>query len=312
MPPQAPAKRGGRILFIRGGAVGDFILTLPSIRLVREKLPGNHIEVLGYPSIAQLAIEWGIANRVAPLEHGALARFFVPGATLDPQWSGYFASFSVVISHLYDPDGYFHHNLRRAGVETLLVGPHKPAENGMPAAMQLARPLEALALYLDKSNAARAFAAHNAATAGIVALHPGSGSPRKNWGYENWRAVCRALLSQLSEPLLVISGEAEHETIGDFTTMLKTDQIPFTSLDSRPLTEVAARLAECSLFLGHDSGISHLAAACGVPSLLVFGPTDPKVWAPLGGSVDVLPALGGDLSLLPPQLVAARAAAVLS
>jgi heptosyltransferase-3 len=313
MPRPAPGQPRGRILFIRGGAVGDFILTLPAIRLVRKKLPGNHIEILGYPSIAQLAVEWGMADRVAPLEHGALARFFVPDASLDAQWCAYFASFSVVISHLFDPDGYFHGNLRRAGVETLLVGPHRPADNGQPAAMQLAKPLESLALYLDESDAARPFAARDAATArGMVALHPGSGSPQKNWGYANWRAVCRGIRPHLPEPLLLISGEAEHESIGEFKTMLEADKILFDSLESRPLTEVAARLAECSLFLGHDSGISHLAAACGVPSLLVFGPTDPRVWAPLADSIEVIPALGGDLGLLPPQLVTARAAEMIS
>jgi hypothetical protein len=49
-----------------------------------------------------------------------------------------------------------------------------------------------------------------------------------------------------------------------------------------------------------------------VPSLLVFGPTDPRVWAPLADSIEVIPALGGDLGLLPPQLVTARAAEMIS
>jgi heptosyltransferase III len=63
----------GRILFIRGGAVGDLVLTLPSLRLVRETLPDNEIEILGYPSIAALAVATGLADRVRPLEDPRLA-----------------------------------------------------------------------------------------------------------------------------------------------------------------------------------------------------------------------------------------------
>jgi hypothetical protein len=112
----------GRILFIRGGAVGDFILTMPSLRLVRESLPGNEIEVLGYPSIASLAVAAGLVDRVRPLEDPRLATFFAPGAKLDEEWCAYFASFDVVVSCLYDPDGYFAGNLRVAGVKTLNDG----------------------------------------------------------------------------------------------------------------------------------------------------------------------------------------------
>ena len=55
-----------------------------------------------------------------------------------------------------------------------------------------------------------------------------------------------------------------------------------------PLEELVELLASCRLFLGHDSGISHLAAACGVPSLLLFGPTDPVMWAPPAPHVRVI------------------------
>jgi heptosyltransferase-2 len=55
-----------------------------------------------------------------------------------------------------------------------------------------------------------------------------------------------------------------------------------------PLTTLANLLQNCSFFLGHDSGISHLAAAVGTPSLLLFGPTDPAIWAPQNAQVRVL------------------------
>jgi heptosyltransferase III len=65
----------------------------------------------------------------------------------------------------------------------------------------------------------------------------------------------------------------------------------------RPLPELAAQLAGASLFIGHDSGVSHLAAAVGTPSVLLFGPTDPAMWAPPGEHVHVV-RKGADMTAI--------------
>jgi heptosyltransferase-3 len=64
------------------------------------------------------------------------------------------------------------------------------------------------------------------------------------------------------------------------------------------LPHLAAVLEKCAVFLGHDSGISHLAAACGVPCLLFFGPTDPETWAPANPQVQIFAEPMGDLAEL--------------
>ena len=66
------------MLFIRGGAVGDFILTMPAIKLVREQLPDNEIEILGYPSIAELATVTGLADRTRSIEGRPTRYLFRP------------------------------------------------------------------------------------------------------------------------------------------------------------------------------------------------------------------------------------------
>ena len=65
-----------------------------------------------------------------------------------------------------------------------------------------------------------------------------------------------------------------------------------------PLVHLAAILGQCALFIGHDSGISHIAAAVGTPSLLMFGGTDPKVWAPQNPNVKSVKAPDGNLEVL--------------
>ncbi len=311
--PQAGAPPGDRprVLVIRGGAIGDFILTLPAVRLLREGLPVRpHLEILGYPGIASLAVMAGLADAALSIEHGSLAPFFVPGATLDPTLAAYLGGFQLVVSYLHDPDGHFSDNLRRSGVKTLLCGPHRVEEEPpVPAAAQLARPLRDLALYLDEPWVSFALPEPVPNAAPGIVLHPGSGSARKNWGYERWVSVAAALRDM--EPdgpaLLIVSGEAESGTIKDFFGLLRERGIPFSSLAGAPLPDVARAIAGCRLFLGHDSGISHLAAATGVPCLLLFGPTDPSVWAPRNPRVSVIRAPGGNLAAISPGEVVTRA-----
>lgn len=296
----------GRILFIRGGAVGDFILTLPAIRLVRESLPENEIEILGHPSIACLATAAGLADRIRSIEDARLAQFFVPRATLDPGWAAYFASFDVVVSFLYDPDGIFAANLDAAGVGTLIQCPIRPNEDtpAVPAAIQYAGPLAQIGLFIEDASLDLRLPEPDEAIefpgeGPLVAVHPGSGSPRKNWGYESWARLLRELTERTGAMrLLVTSGEAERETIGHFLSLLDAAGLPHQHLQSLPLPGLGAILRRADLFLGHDSGLGHLAASVQAPSLLLFGPTDPAIWAPVSTRTRVLRGKGGLLSSL--------------
>lgn len=298
----------GKILFIRGGAIGDFILTLPAIQLARENLPENEIEILGYPSIAGLALSCGIADRVRSLEDGALAPFFAPGAKLDPAMAEYLASFDLVVNYLYDPDGFFEGNLAAAGAGTVLSGPFRPEEtrdghSPVPAALQLAKPLESVGLFLEDPAPVFSYpeppedllsvAADGAEGKSwprlLVALHPGSGSPAKNWSFEAWVAVARELRESWPEvEFAVTSGEAESETIEDFLGLMRGAGLVVHHLAFRDLGELAGLFARCDLYLGHDSGLSHLAASAGARGVLLFGPTEPGVWAPSHSRMKVL------------------------
>jgi len=303
-----------RILVIRGGAIGDFVLTLPAIRLLRENFPRAHLEILGYKHIVALAEGRFYADATRSIEYGALSRFFIPGAELPEELVEYFASFQQIVSYLYDPDRFFEENLRRAGVRHFLHGPPL-LDDSAHAAQQLAQPLESLALYMEEkapvlfpSEADRQFAAAyiERAFQGIpgplIALHPGSGGERKNWPVAQWAALGDALFRFApSVRLLLVGGEADRAQLAHLREAWR-DRAIHTAVDL-PLPELAAILERARLFLGHDSGISHIAAATGAPSLLLFGPTDPDIWAPLSGPVKIVRAPGDDLSQLPLETV---------
>jgi len=294
-----------RILVIRGGAIGDFVLTLPAIKLLRDSFPDSHIEILGYKQIVALAEQRFYADATRSIEYAALASFFAKGAALPSELADYFASFDLIVSYLFDSDKIFETNLRRCGVETLLVGSPKISGDDH-AATQLARPLEELGLSLQSpsarifpSAADREFARSilELSATPMFALHPGSGSATKNWPLTSWRSLGEQLLaSGIARSLLVIGGEADRE---GFAAMkeLRDERVQFA--ENLPLPQLAAVLEHCAMFIGHDSGISHIAAAVETRCVLLFGATDPAVWAPTNFNVRVVQAPAGELAGLP-------------
>ena len=134
----------------------------------------------------------------------------------------------------------------------------------------------------------------------IVAFHPGSGSEQKNWPIENWLELGNRLLANFSGSLIAISGEADEPRMRRLASICQNPRVRLAK--NLLLTDLAALLAN-TIFLGHDSGISHLAAAAGARCILLFGPTDPAVWAPLSDKVRILRAPNGDLRQLNADLV---------
>jgi heptosyltransferase-3 len=116
-----------RILVIRGGAIGDFILTLPALKALRDAYPKTHIEILGYQHIAALAENRFYAQAIRSIEYGPMSGFFARDSELSPELVSYFSSFDLIISYLYDPDGIFENNLRHCRVRQIVGGPAKIA-----------------------------------------------------------------------------------------------------------------------------------------------------------------------------------------
>jgi heptosyltransferase-3 len=295
-----------RILVIRGGAIGDFVLTLPGLKALRENYPKAHIEILGYAHITALAEKRFYADAVRSIEYGALSRFFARGAELPDDLATYFADFDLIISYLFDPDRIFQTNLERAGADTIIAGPSKVNAGGH-ASVQLARPMTD-DLGLEISNAGAEFFAASedlkeaeeflrGLTEPVVALHPGSGSEKKNWPLQNWRELAESLLAakNFTGSLLVVSGEADEAQAQAFRSLKANPRVRFAH--DLPLPKLAAILGP-TVFAGHDSGISHLAAAAGAKCLLLFGPTDPAIWAPMNENVEVIRPADSDLRSL--------------
>jgi heptosyltransferase III len=289
-----------RILVLRGGALGDFIVTLPALSLLRQRWPAARIELAGNSVVAALATARGLIDEAHSQHERRWSAFYSPSnAPLPEDFACWLKEFDLVINFWPDPDGEVRRRFPLRSGQTYIAAPAMPTR--APAAAHYCAALRELGLEMerfffplrrlaDAPPSAKATGLPETVhapvqNAGPIAIHPGSGSARKNWPAAHWLAV----IDQLTAPVRLILGEAEMAQWGA--------RVPPTQsvrpLIIPPLEDLVTTLAGCQLFLGHDSGVSHLAAACGVPCVLLFGPTDPAIWAPPAPQVRVLRAPAG-------------------
>lgn len=271
-----------RILVLRGGALGDFIVTLPALELLRKRWPRAQIELVGNATAAQLAVARCILNAAHSQHEARWSGLFAPLATpLSSDFAAWLAHFDLVLSYWPDPDGDLSRRFPINAQQTFISAPALPTL--APAAAHYGAALRVLGLTLEKTFtciAPLSASAMKPPGEQPISIHPGSGSLRKNWPAANWRE----LIAQLPGPVQVILGEAEAER---FPTTESAWAHAGVLLQPSP-EELVTALASSRLFLGHDSGVSHLAAATGVPCVLLFGPTDPAMWAPPAPGVRIV------------------------
>ena len=125
----------------------------------------------------------------------------------------------------------------------------------------------------------------------FLAVHPGSGSPRKNWPAERFAALVTALSPD--RPWLLVEGPADAEATAPLSRLPSV-----VRARELPVRVLGAVLARAGLYVGNDSGVSHLAAAFGAPTVALFGPTDPAQWSPVGPRVTVVRSPDGTMASL--------------
>jgi heptosyltransferase III len=289
------------ILIIRPGAIGDTLVTLPVIQTLREQFNSVYITLVGNAAVLPLALAAGIVDEVHDYQETRWSQLFLSvnnKRVRDEKLSAILQHTRLAICWLSDPGGIVEHNLRAAGIQQVIVAPGRPDISNSETVhittylaktigLTVQKPLHIMSLSLPS-------VAQKASQTGIVAVHPGSGGAYKCWPVERFAEVIYHLW-QRDKAVLVPAGPAEEERLSVLRTLLHTD---FPSrecefLVDAPLITVAQRLQQCQCYIGNDSGLTHLAAMLGLPTLALFGPSNPLVWHPPGPYVTVLhtPAL---------------------
>ncbi len=263
-----------RTLVWRGGALGDFLLTLPAL----ASLEIEHLTLVTRPAYSGLMLAGGWTHEFVNLESAHLAALFSSAAVLPRDLQSWLAGFDHIYAWLTDADGHCHHHLTAAaaGKFTLLnpvvsaVGPHASVQ----LATGLAGPLQPF--YWPSLPAVQRIPER-------IALHPGSGSPSKNRPLSAWLETMTQLArSRPNISFLIITGEADEAAHTTLRISLETAPWPIIWAHHWPLSALLPALLACESYSGHDTGITHLAASLGLLVHVYFRSTDPQIWEPLG------------------------------
>jgi ADP-heptose:LPS heptosyltransferase len=291
-------RQGSRgILFIHPGALGDVLLSLPAMRAVRSAFPGRSATILTGGQVGRLLRAGGEVDDCLAIEAGHLASLLAGPASLEEGLRARLHRCDAAVAWMADTDGGLRRGLHDAGVGSVVIG--SPFDQGRAGLHQAERYLEIVAAIVPAQSVG--WTAHvpplilprgrRSAEAGIqtgsgplVAIHPGSGSRHKCVQPDVLAWVAAKLRDSGRQPIL-IEGPADAAMVEGVRTRLTFFVAVARGLD---VVEMAALLTSVSLFIGQDSGLSHLAALLGVPTIALFGPTDPRRWCPLGPRVRVL------------------------
>jgi heptosyltransferase-3 len=287
-----------RFLLIRPGALGDAILTLPVVQALDQHFSEASIDMMGAPAVLRLLCGRSAVRKVWSFDALDIGALFRPDAVLGQAVSDRLSGYDVIVNYAGPAQSVFAHNLSHVAMGRVMHCDARPGPRVTEHMSEfLQRPLRALGLPLysdpprlrltseDRQRALSWWAEQRLENDRAVALHPGSGSPAKNWPADQFAAVARHLVGTGNLVLLVI-GPADDVPVG--VVQREMQGMACTLVAGLPLPLLAAILERCTGFVGNDSGISHLAAAVGVPVVAIFGPTDPGIWAPRGRSVRVL------------------------
>ena len=284
------------------GGIGDFISSLPALNVVRQGFQRSRILLVGNPLWLPLAKAGALVDEVRSVDDLPLHAGFMSDLPKNHALSRFLADFDLVISWFGDREGRWEKTLRGACAGRLLVQPYHRvhafeghvSEFYLTTLGELApcfqdgvgqghppTPLLREAVFPESHPSGN----ERAEAGPFLCLHPGSGSEQKNWAKEDFLEVAEGAFRRWRLPSTVLIGPAEQ---GQRAFWNEAGGPSLSVREGLPILEVARILRRAALYVGNDSGITHLAAAVGVPVVALFGPTDPARWAPRGGRVEVL------------------------
>ena len=286
-------------IFITGG-IGDFIASLPALHVIRQGFRNSRILLVGNPLWLPLARTETLVDDVLSADDLPLHAGFMTDLPRDHVLIRFLAAFDLIISWFGDREGLWEKTLRGACAGRVLVHPYHRVHTfeGHVSEFYLTTLRELELCVQDKVGQGHSPApllqdtvfpesnprGDDRAEGGpFLCLHPGSGSARKNWPKEDFLEVADGAFRRSRLPSTVLIGPAEQ---GQRAFWSEAGGPSLSVKEGLPILEVARILRRATLYVGNDSGITHLAAAVGVPVVALFGPTDPARWAPRGSGVE--------------------------
>jgi ADP-heptose:LPS heptosyltransferase len=271
-----------RVLVLRLRSLGDCVLTTPALELLHAHRPDLEVAVAVEPRFAAVFEQNPAVAAILPPSPGAARRW---RAELVLNLHGGTRSAWLALAagaRLRAGFAHFRHqwayNIRIPRAQQIL---------GEERVVHTAEHLASAMFYLGVPRAeiprARLFGAVKPQRSPYAVLHPFAAAGTKRWPAGRFAELARHLEREHGLDVIILGAEGD-----DFSPFSG-----FEMLRGAPLAEVKGWIAGAALFAGNDSGPAHMAAALGVPVLVLFGPSDPRIWGPWRAAAEVLHAPEG-------------------
>lgn len=285
-----------RIVIIRLAPIGDSLITFPIIRALREKYTNSHVTYVGNATLLPLVQDWGLADEVYAQERLPYDKALSEESIRLSEWLPLLQQADLVIYWLIfeDRDGEASKNLLAAGARKVIV------VDGFPQLDLSKHLMENLAESTGfpnlKAESVQPFPSMKQAGDfcpfnSCIAIHPGCSDEERRWPAISFAAIINVLL-RFQQPVLLLAGPDDEKQFQMVRAHISPAPKPglLTILYNAPLLEVARQIKQCKCYLGNDSGMTHLAALPGVPTIALILPAFAVTMRPLGASVEIIRA----------------------
>jgi len=275
------------LLIVHHGALGDLVATFPIItRLEKIYRP---IDILCQIKLGKLAQILHVVDTYFPLESASFASLFTDA--VDPMVKSILCSYQDVLLFsnsvqlediISKTTGKPVHRIQpRPGINSNIHITHHILSQLIQYTCLGSVDTTSHSILLSNEHPDRRNPQYNPFK---IILHPGSGSSKKCWPVSNFIKLVSSLMSKGKRTEFIL-GPAEHSLAA---ALEKQDEHKSNIHVMDSLTQLVATLKTAGGFVGNDSGVSHLAAFLGLPTVVVFGPSDPVIWRPIGRSVRIV------------------------
>lgn len=285
------------VLIIHPGALGDILLAVPAIRSLSQRYPRHEIVLIAAAAVSRLLVECGVISDWLPLEGRGCLGLFAGTTDLSRELHSWLNRCDLAVVWMEDKEGLIGSRLQAFGVAR--IESQSPFSMRLRARHQSDRFLETLGEtageilaertiqvpshllergkdYLDNLRVSREHV--------LVLVHPGSGSVHKCLEPRRMASLIEGLWKGGVCPL-ILEGPADQDAVGQALRLVSRPPLVLRELE---LSLLAGVLGQVALYIGHDSGVTHLAALLGVRTIAIFGPTDHHRWGPYGQHVSIV------------------------
>ena len=287
------------VLVVRLRSIGDAVLTTPSLYALKRFLPHARVDILLEDWVAPVLEGFEYVDNIITLKRGsttarALVARHIRSARYDVAYNLHGGTTATLLTrasgarHRVGYSSYQYGSLQNhlAPSSSLLWGRDKTHSveqqlallgwTGVPVTDRPATRLAVTDQAAASISARLSAAGLDETRTPLAVIHPAAAFDTKQWATERFARVAESLASR-GLAIVAITASTEAHVADKLKQHTTAPVVTFTDLS---LTEVTALLSQARLFVGNDSGIAHMAAAVGAPSVVIFGSSNTAHWRP--------------------------------